>query len=172
VIGQIVSHLRRVQPDVVITFDPFGVYGHPDHIAICQFTTAAVMRAADASYQDHYEPHQVAKLYYMVATKARLATYQKAFGSLAMRIDGDERRAEGWLDWAITTHINTLDYWEQVWEAVSCHQTQLPGYAALKDLPAEKQRSLWQEEQYYRVFSLVNGGRTPEKDLFIGIDNA
>ena len=37
-------HLRRVRPDVVVTFGPDGAYGHPDHIAISQFTTAAIVR--------------------------------------------------------------------------------------------------------------------------------
>src|SRR5262245_19831855 len=32
-IGRIVGHLRRVKPQVVITFGPDGAYGHPDHIA-------------------------------------------------------------------------------------------------------------------------------------------
>ena len=40
VIAKIVAHLRRVRPQVVVTFDPNGAYGHPDHIAICQSTTA------------------------------------------------------------------------------------------------------------------------------------
>ncbi len=39
-IAKIVGHVRRVQPDVVVTFGPDGAYGHPDHIAICQLTTA------------------------------------------------------------------------------------------------------------------------------------
>ena len=34
VIARIVGHLRRVRPDVVVTFGPYGGYGHPDHIAI------------------------------------------------------------------------------------------------------------------------------------------
>src|SRR5262245_11618118 len=34
VIGEIASHIRRVRPDVVISFGPEGAYGHPDHIAI------------------------------------------------------------------------------------------------------------------------------------------
>ena len=42
------GHIRRVQPDVVVTFGPDGAYGHPDHIAISQFTTAAIIPAADA----------------------------------------------------------------------------------------------------------------------------
>src|SRR5829696_5716029 len=49
-IGRIVGELRRIRPDVVITFGPDGAYGHPDHIAICQFTTAAVVAAADAAF--------------------------------------------------------------------------------------------------------------------------
>lgn len=46
-IARIAGHLRRVRPQVVVTFDPFGGYGHPDHIAISQFTTTAVCVAAD-----------------------------------------------------------------------------------------------------------------------------
>src|SRR5437763_3100213 len=44
-ISSIVTHLRRVRPDVVLTFGPDGAYGHPDHIAISQFTTAAIVAA-------------------------------------------------------------------------------------------------------------------------------
>src|SRR4030095_16774429 len=52
VITTIVRHLRRVRPDVVITFGPDGAYGHPDHIAISQFTTAAIIAAAFAGFPD------------------------------------------------------------------------------------------------------------------------
>ena len=44
-ITAIVQHIRRVHPQVVVTFGPEGAYGHPDHVAISQFTTAAVMAA-------------------------------------------------------------------------------------------------------------------------------
>ena len=50
VVGQIVTDVRRFRPDVVVTFGPDGAYGHPDHIAISQFTTAAMVAAADASF--------------------------------------------------------------------------------------------------------------------------
>jgi len=46
VIEILAAHLRRVRPQVVITFGPFGVYGHPDHIAVSQFTAAAIVEAA------------------------------------------------------------------------------------------------------------------------------
>src|SRR3954471_9627866 len=49
-IERIVGELRRIRPDVVLTFGPDGAYGHPDHIAISQFTTAATMAAADPAF--------------------------------------------------------------------------------------------------------------------------
>lgn len=171
VTGQIVSHLRRVRPQVVHTFDPFGIYGHPDHIAIGQFTTTAVAVAANPTYRDPEgrAPHQVSKLYYRVFTEEEGAAYQAAFGDLVMTIDGRERRTAPWPDWAITTRIDTLAYWAQVWQAVSCHQTQLPGYEALRRLPAEQQQQIWGRQSYYRALSLVNGGRAAEHDLFAGL---
>jgi mycothiol S-conjugate amidase len=38
---ELVDYFRRLQPDVVITHDPYGGYGHPDHIHVCEATTAA-----------------------------------------------------------------------------------------------------------------------------------
>ena len=49
-VAGIVGHLRRVRPDVVVTFGPDGAYGHPDHMAISQFTTAAIVAAADPAF--------------------------------------------------------------------------------------------------------------------------
>ncbi|HMQ56288.1 MAG TPA: PIG-L family deacetylase, partial [Anaerolineae bacterium] len=63
VTNRLVAHLRRVRPQVVVTFDPNGAYGHPDHIAIAQFNTAAVAAAADPGTGSG-RPHRGAKLYY------------------------------------------------------------------------------------------------------------
>ena len=60
-VAQLVAELRRVRPDVVLTFGPDGVYGHPDHIAICQFTTTAVATAASPSAGGD-SPHLTKKL--------------------------------------------------------------------------------------------------------------
>ncbi len=169
VIDTITGQIRSVRPDVVITFDPYGSYGHPDHIAICQFTTAAIVQAANSKYNSDHKPHVVSKLYYGAPTHEELEIYQQAFGELVMSIDGVERRAEGWPEWAITTRIDTEAYWQQAWQAVACHRTQLPGYESLQRLSEEKQRMLWREETYYRVFSLVNGGREMETNLFEGL---
>ena len=68
-IASIACELRRSRPDVVVTFGPDGAYGHPDHIAICQFTTAAPswrpIRRSSARRRG-LPPHAVSKLYYRV----------------------------------------------------------------------------------------------------------
>lgn len=169
--AKIVGHLRRVRPQVVVTFDPFGAYGHPDHIAASQFTTAAVACAAapDYAHASELAPHRVSKLYFRADTKSYLAAYQYAFGDLVMPVDGVERRASAWEDWAITTRIDTAAYWPTVWQAVSCHRTQLPGYSRLAKLPEEHHKNLWGCQGYYRAYSVVNGGRRIESDLFEGL---
>lgn len=170
IVPRIVAHLRRVQPQVVVTFDPFGAYGHPDHIAISQFTTAAVVGAADPDYaRGDAPPHRAAKLYYMAETQAALAAYEAAFGDLVMQVDGEERRAPGWTPWAITTRVDTSDHAPQTWRAVACHRSQLPGYQALQELPEEHRRGLWSTHAYYRALSFVNAGRELETDLFEGV---
>jgi LmbE family N-acetylglucosaminyl deacetylase len=49
VVGQLVSIVREVHPEVVITHDPTGGYGHPDHQAVCQRATQAFSLAGDAN---------------------------------------------------------------------------------------------------------------------------
>lgn len=170
-VRKLAAHIRRLRPDVVVTFDPSGYYGHPDHIAVSQFTSAAIVAAADCDYSGvpEWPPHRVSKLYYLAASAGMQAAYQAAFGDLVMPVDGTDRRATPWAEWAITTRVDTAAYWEQVWEAISQHCTQLPGYQALKDLPEEHHKNLWGSQTFYRAFSLVNSGRESEDDLFAGL---
>lgn len=170
-IAKIVSHIRRIQPHVVISFPPDGVYGHPDHIAISQFTSAALVCAADASYRDveNREAHRVSKFYYTVAATEEIKLYQTIFGELKMTIDGVERGTVGWDPWTITTQIDTEKYWSAIWKAISCHRSQLPGYSKLEHLTEEQHRTLWGCQRFYRAYSMVNSGRTLESDLFEGL---
>jgi LmbE family N-acetylglucosaminyl deacetylase len=169
-IGRIVTALRRLRPDVVVTFGADGAYGHPDHIAISQFTTAAVVAAADAAFASEAgRPHAVSKLYYLAWPNATWSAYQAAVRTLSATVDGVERRATPWPDWAITTVIDTSDVWPVVWRAVSCHESQLAAYERLRDLPPEHHRTLWGRQSFYRAFSTVNGGRARETDLFEGV---
>lgn len=166
-VAQIAHHIRRLRPQVVVTFDPFGAYGHPDHIAISQMAAAAIVAAA--APHGKQAPHQVAKLYYLADTAETAQIYEDIFGELVMTIDGEERRVVSWPSWAITTHIETRAVLPQVWQAITCHKSQLPGYEALVQLPVEQRLRLYGRQGFYRAFSLVNGGRTPETDLFAGL---
>jgi LmbE family N-acetylglucosaminyl deacetylase len=173
-VARIVGHLRRVRPDVVVTFGPDGAYGHPDHVAISQFTTAATVAAADPAFAADgvvaaMAPHAVSKLYYIAWPESTWAAYQAAFRTLVASVDGVERQATPWPDWAITTAMDTRAYWSTVWRAVSCHESQVAAYERLKALSPQHHESLWGSQSFYRVFSTVNGGRQREADLFEGI---
>ena len=157
----IANHIRRLRPHVIVTFDPFGAYGHPDHIAISQLTAAAIARAADS--------HRVSKFYYFVNGERKWAAYQAAFKTLTSTVDGALRAAMAWPDWAITTQIDARDSWRIVWRAVQCHKTQMSIYKNVASLTEDDQKVIWGTGELYRVFSLVNGGRGRETDLFEGL---
>src|SRR5262245_14136658 len=69
-VAAIAQHIRRIRPQVVVTFGPDGAYGHPDHVAISQFATAAIVTAAHPAPQGTgsvpvTDPHVVSKFYYL-----------------------------------------------------------------------------------------------------------
>ena len=171
IISQLVYHIRRIRPQVIVTFAPDGAYGHPDHIALSQFTSAAIMCAADASFKDaDAQPaHRASKFYYMVDSLQTVQLAIDAFGGISMDVDGVTRKHIGWPDWEITTHIDARPYIDKVSTAVRCHKSQLPGYGPLADASAEGMSEWFGKGEFYRVFSTVNGGRSVETDLFEGV---
>ena len=95
IVAEIATHIRRVRPSVVVTFGPDGAYGHPDHIALSQFTSAAILAAADATCtlsdgEPHREPHAVSKLYFLAWPSSTWDAYQHAFKT---RFHGGRDRA-------------------------------------------------------------------------------
>jgi LmbE family N-acetylglucosaminyl deacetylase len=176
-IAAIATEVRRIRPDVVVTFGPEGGYGHPDHIAISQLTTAAMIAAADRGFAHGgtelpVRPHSVAKLYYLAWPASTLTAYQSALKTLSATVDGIERHPLPWPEWAITTTIDAREWWSTVARAIECHQSQVAAYARLRDLPPEQQKALWGSQSFYRAFSMVNVGRARETDLFEGLDGA
>lgn len=172
IITGLVTHVRRIQPHVVVTFAPDGAYGHPDHIALSQFAHAALVCAADASFSDPagQSPHRVLKFYHMVDSMDLVNAAIELFGGISMDVDGLTRRHVGWQDWQITTRIDTEKYLEQVLRAVHCHKSQLPGYGPFAEMSASELGIFFREGTFYRAFSLVNGGRKVETDLFEGLE--
>ncbi len=171
-VRQIADHIRRLRPQVVVTFGPDGAYGHPDHIAISQLTTAAVVVAADPTY-DAGPPgrpaHRVLKLYYAQDTEEGMAAFEAIFGDIGMEVDGRRRVFPGWPEWAVTAAVDGAAYMDVAAAAIACHRSQIIGWPPLDTLPAATRALLLGTRYYYRAYSLVNGGRDREDDLFAGI---
>jgi LmbE family N-acetylglucosaminyl deacetylase len=172
-VGKIVAHIRREQPDVVVTFDESGGYGHPDHTAIHHYAKAAFAAAADPSrYPEQIEaglePHQAQKLYYT-------AIPWRFFRSVAARmqelgIEIPERylkRLEepfGLPDEACTTDIDVQEFWDTKQAAVQCHVTQLNPDSVFALLPPDIMREL----QAWECFQLAESRVAENKDLAEG----
>lgn len=91
VAGDVVQYIRKLKPEVVITFDPIGGYRHPDHIAIHNATVKAFYAAGDANlYPGEAPAFKPAKLYFH--------TFPRGFLRLAiffMRLTGKDPRKFG-----------------------------------------------------------------------------
>jgi LmbE family N-acetylglucosaminyl deacetylase len=168
-IRKLVSEIRRIRPQVVVTFGPDGSYGHPDHIALSQFANGALVCAADASYEDGQPPHRVSKLYYMVDSMDIVKAANEAFGGISMEVDGVTRHHHGWPDWQITTVLDNREYMDDVQKAIHCHRSQLSGYGPIGEWSLTELSRVFGIGYFYRTFSLVNGGRKVETDLFEGL---
>ena len=171
IIKKIVGHIRRIQPQVVVAFGPDGNYGHPDHIALSQFTMSALVVAADQNYLDHDKQasHHVSKFYYMVDSVDIVRLSIEAFGGISMDVDGVTRQHVGWEDWQITTRLDNTRFMDAVQKAIKCHRSQLPGYGPISDWPPDELAKIFGIGNFYRAYSLVNGGRKAETDLFEGL---
>lgn len=170
--GRIVTHIRRIRPQVVVTFPPDGNYGHPDHIAIGQFTSAAIVCAADSNYQDteNLPAHCVSKLYYMVDSEGFVNLIEPFVEDMSFQVDDQIRGEAPWKDWMITTRVEMAEHCKTAWRAIHCHQSQLPTLGALAEMPEDSAASvLAMQGTFFRAFSLVNGGRAVETDLFAGL---
>ena len=88
-VGALVAIIRERRPHVVVTYDPMGGYGHPDHIQTHTVTTAAVAAAGVGVGSADYpgEPWTVPKLYWTVLARSAFKTAYDA-------MDGDDLRRE------------------------------------------------------------------------------
>ena len=178
VVGQIVDKIRRERPDVVVTFDQTGGYGHPDHVAVHYHTRAAFSAAADpARYPEQIaaglSPHQAQKLYYTaIPRRFFVAAAEKM---QAVGIEVPERylhRLEGAFglpDAACTTDVRVADYWDAKQMAVACHATQLHADSIFSMLPIEVMRELQRWECFQLARSYVGEDSAEGHDLFEGL---
>lgn len=176
-VGRISALIRRERPDVLITFDETGGYGHPDHVAIHHLTTAAFAAAADPTrYPDQIkaglEPHQVKKLYYTAIPRrffrALVAKLQELGMEVPERYLHRQKMPFGLPDEACTTDIWIQEFWEVKRAAVQCHATQLQPDNFFALLPPEVMRELQAWECFQLARSLVESDEGSH-DLFAGL---
>ncbi len=67
--AEIAESIRRLKPQVVLTFDPIGGYKHPDHIAIHKATVMAFKLAGEPDFKSQLPPYRSDKLYFYVIPK-------------------------------------------------------------------------------------------------------
>lgn len=124
-VGALVAIIRDLRPHVVVTYDPNGGYGHPDHIHAHRITTAAV--AASNTPQYGGEPWAVPKFYWTVTSRS-------ATRAAAGRLDDRDvlphwellltEIAHGYTDEQITTVIEAPDGLGAKIAALAAHATQ------------------------------------------------
>ena len=174
VTAAMVAVIRELRPHVVVTYDPDGGYGHPDHIQVHTITTAAVEAAGSAKYPDCGEPWEVAKLYWTVTEASALESGICRIGDIP---DGWRLPEPGELpsvpDADVTTVIDVRSVLAAKREALSAHATQVTvapsgtEYALSNDIA----QPILAEEHFVLVRGAVGDrdadGR--ERDLFGGV---
>jgi len=173
--GKIVKIIREFQPTAIVTFEPGGGYGHPDHITISRLTTEAFDAAADPNaFPKEGSPWQASRLFYSAFPRSfgyRLRDYIRSTG-----MDVNPAFAEmdldqvGLPDNEITNLIDVSEWQDLKVRSVQMHRTQMNPDSPFNRLP----RELEQEFRSKEYFVLAKGVPIPEGeenrgDLFAGL---
>lgn len=126
IVSEILAVVREIRPQMILTYGPDGVSGHPDHIAIGRFATEAFHRALDVvSLHTIAVPHSLAKM----------------LGMTQIHTVPDD---------AITLTVDVSEVREAKMSAIRCHRTQL-GESPILQAPPEKQRLFLGTEHFQRT---------------------
>jgi N-acetyl-1-D-myo-inositol-2-amino-2-deoxy-alpha-D-glucopyranoside deacetylase len=175
-VERLAAIVREVRPQVVVGYNDFGGYGHPDHIRAALVAKAAFERSAD----DAQPP---LKLYEVVRDWTRLeevrARAAERGAEAWWKPDPDEpaeRRAEREAQWAlmaaaqgpVTTRVDVADFVAAKHAAMAEHVTQLAPTFTFLALTPDDWRELMPTEDFTLRVARVPV-RLPEDDLFVGL---
>ena len=163
---------------MLVTYDEFGNYGHPDHIQAHRVATYAADLAAARSYRpDLGAAWEIAKVYWTTMS----ATWMRR-GIRALREAGDSTSFEGWDeenlprfmtdDEYIDAVVDGTDHVDAKMAAMRAHATQITVDGPFFALSNNLGNAVWGMEHY----RLVRGAKGPvndqgfEDDLFAGIE--
>jgi N-acetyl-1-D-myo-inositol-2-amino-2-deoxy-alpha-D-glucopyranoside deacetylase len=172
----LVRVIREVRPQVLVTYDQFGGYGHPDHIQAHRVATYAADLAGVASYRlDLGAPWEVAKIYWCAMSESRMRDSIRQ-----LREAGDTETFEGMdpdgdlppfitPDDLISSRVDGAAFVAQKMAALAAHETQVESDGPFFS-GGESGHAFWADE-FYRI---VRGRAVPgddgyETDLFAGL---
>jgi N-acetyl-1-D-myo-inositol-2-amino-2-deoxy-alpha-D-glucopyranoside deacetylase len=174
----LVEVIREVKPQVLVTYDQFGNYGHPDHIQAHRVAMYASMLAAVPSYRlELGEPWDIAKIYWVAMSESRMRE-----GLRRLREAGDTHTFEGMdpegplppfitPDELISCMVDGNDFADAKIRAMKAHATQIevdgPFFALSNNLGSW----IWGTEAY-RIAKGTPGPTNAdghEEDLFAGL---
>lgn len=167
--ARLVRIIRRVRPQVIITYNEKGTYLHPDHIMANRVT----LRAFQASGDPHFEiegalqPWQPVKLYYTAIPLARLRRMHRIAKDRGQD-PGFDPELLGTPEENISAVIDVRQYLSQKLEALDCHQSQMNPTSIIRRISKEFR----EEVMGYEHFECVHGCDamdTKEADLFEGL---
>ncbi|MFG2193036.1 N-acetyl-1-D-myo-inositol-2-amino-2-deoxy-alpha-D-glucopyranoside deacetylase [Streptomyces sp. NPDC048639] len=172
--AHLVAVVREVGPQVLVTYDENGGYGHPDHIQAHRVAMRAADLAADPAFRpDLGAPHTIDKIYWNClarsAAEAGLARLREADVSFDGVATADD--VPGVVDDAeVSARIDGRAHAAAKTAAMRAHATQIavdgPFFALSNDLG----QPLFAEE-HYRLVRGEAGGEPPEGDLFAGVSS-
>jgi LmbE family N-acetylglucosaminyl deacetylase len=152
--------IDRYQPDVIVTYDENGFYGHPDHIQAHRITMAAVELT-----------NSPAKVYWTTVPRSMFekfeATVRELGGDWDDELPDEDEVTIGLPDEEITTWVDIAAYGEQKFTALAAHASQGENIFFLQ-MGQEKFIELMGTETFVRVKDNT-GAAVPETDLFDGL---
>ena len=184
--AELVDYIRRLRPQVILTHDPFGGYGHPDHIAAAKIARRAWEVAGDPTWRPSAGPAWLPKKLYEVRIPdsqrdAVLALLEsrgiESWWSEPKDVTAEE--LEKWRAWRammacpdeiITTRIDIRNQLGAKRRAIQAHATQIKSDGPLLLLSEDDQIALGAREQYRLLAHRLDvAPALPEKDLFAGL---
>ncbi|OGO40427.1 MAG: hypothetical protein A2Z03_12675, partial [Chloroflexi bacterium RBG_16_56_8] len=174
---KIVRLVRRHKPQVILTFDPNGGYGHPDHIKAHQAATIAYYVAGDPriypeQLKEGLEAWTLSKLYWGAFPRARFQQWAEMAqkSGFAISVPMQEFLKRGIPDECVTTHIDVAEFVDLKINALSCHASQLDPNNIWQKIPPEVRREAIKLEMLICAESRVAPKQGTETDLFEGIE--
>ena len=139
VVPRLVRFIREIRPQVVITFDPTGGYGHPDHIAIHKHAVAAFHAAADPAYDPRLgEPWQARRLFYPAFRREMFAELIEQLTAQGIEPpQWDNGDGGEWQEQPIHAQADVNTVSAAKWAALLSHRTQIGSNHPFRQVPEE-----------------------------------